>query len=337
MPGLLWPAARYVGTENPQGLVAAPLGALYVRLTTGAIFRKITGGATAEGWYLESQPLDGRAIQYMPAAAGAGAIANPVGLNTAFSGTPSVIINGGAFPSGGAVPFANGPWLGGYTTAVVNGLMFFSPAAVATGLPIFGALPTARYQPWDWVLDVVTTPRSNAAATDTTVANMRIWAGVNVGTETLQASGAAVSSDTYGTEFPTIMGAVGDTTRCAAFFRFSTAAGDPGWVIVTANSNGAAVTQTVTPLVPAVPVVANTRYRLRLRFVDVNGVYQIRGSVNDGPETIVTANVGPGGVPAIANAAIVPYWSCRTLDGGGLRKSLCFRRLAIWTGSDVNV
>jgi len=325
MAGLLWPARRYVVTRHPQGNLAAPLGAYALNLTTGAIYRKLGGASTQFGWYLEPDPTLMQAVGWQPR--GNTGIARGIfNANIAGSGGPTTIINGAPF--GSVVAAVTGvtskQWAGGYTTAGANNAYIYGPAAGTINewpLNRSGAGPTlADSIPWDLTWEVLTTPRSNNAANVTSLAAVRILAGVMNQSNAIQLSGGLGNSDALYTEFNSLSVNNG---MYAAYFRFSTAAGDLGWNVVTANDNGAVATQTVTPV--GVAIAVDTIYKLRLRFQRVAGVPTIFGSVNDGAEVTITGNVGPGTTPAgTVGTYLVPYLSIRTLAAA--LKSICFSR-----------
>jgi len=97
--------------------------------------------------------------------------------------------------------------------------------------------------------------------TGSVITNMRGWLGLT--------SAAITASDTL----------PGD----GAAFRYSTAAGDPGWVGVVRNGTSQSVSGKVAD------IAASTKYRLRIRISNADG--KIYFSVNDGAEVSLSSNL----------------------------------------------
>jgi hypothetical protein len=339
MPGLLWPSRRYVDTRNPQGALAAPVGSVCVRLDPAtndvvAIYEKLLGGTTARGWFLAPNAINGNAYHYSPRFNTVSTYAAGFGMPTVIAANPTTVIQGTVVASGGATK-RNGQWTGGYTSAVANNVWLLSPSGVLTGVSMdcVGATGNAiaDLMPWDCLIEVVTTPRTDSAATAATLATTRIFAGILFQNTTLQLSGGLGNTDLIYTEFASAMAV--NAGSYGAMFRFSTGAGDAGWSAVTANDNGAAASQTVTPIAA---IAVDTVYRLRLRYVRTGGVWQIRASVNESAETIITANVGPGSTPAASTRKPLAFYvTCRNL--GAAVKSLCVGRIWFAQGSGVEL
>jgi hypothetical protein len=322
----------YTGVVHPQGFQAAPVGSMYIRTTDGAIYRKQGGGSTVYGWYLIADQTPAMQVRWQ---ARLGAAASTMtGLSgPGFTSNPNVIV---ARPYGSvlAAPLdSTANWAGGYTQAVANSAWLGNPNGTIDGFPVSnvggnGSTP-ADAMAWDCTWILCTTPRSNNAATTTNLANIRIWIGLLMQNGLIQASGGLGNTDAIYTEFPTVMNVNGG--RYGVMARFSTSAADAGWSVVTANDDGAVAAQAVAALGA---IAIDTVYKIRLRFQRVAGVPTVFASLNDGTELIITgATVGPGSTPANESTPMIPYVSCRTLDGGGLRKSLCVSNMVLTVGA----
>ncbi len=335
--GALWALDSPVKTTavNPQGVLAAPVGTIAVRPCDGAMFMKRGGGSTAFGWYLLPSDTDPRCVNVsgqFAAGAQINAGYNPNALP--WAGNTNINIVTRPALSGSNAYFPNDRmWTSGFTSVALNNIgLWRTTGTVDAGFPyncIGGAgLGLDEQMEWDFSIDICTTPRDNPAGSGTTLAEMRAWVALLSQNNVIQLSGGMGTSDLLYTAFPSSL-VLGGSLYGAAF-RFSTVAGDTQWAAVTANDNGVAA-QTVTPVGPV--VLADSVYRLRLRFVVVAGVPTIFASVDDGTETTITANVGTRVSPAAkVNMPLLPYVSIQNLNGGGLRKSLGWSRLCLTWG-----
>lgn len=318
------------GTTNPQGNAAAPggVGSVYINTANGSRWVKRFGGTTAFGWYLDTENQQQGA--WNPRGAAGAFSVQPYGLASP-SGNPNSILTGPPCNSAGAIVGANKQWAGGTGTNVMNNVFLIGPNTL-TNMPVFrvgGGTVATDFPAMDCVWEIMTTPKPQPASGSTTVANIRLMAGLAYGA--LQASGGLGNSDTLYTEMPTALPV--NFGYFGAMFRFSTAVPDPGWVMVTANDNGAAGAQTVTNM--GVTCVADTVYRLRLRYQNRAGVLTLLASVNDGAEIAITGNVGPNAIPAGAGQIgfVCPYLTCRTLAAAA--KSVVFSNMSLAWGAAV--
>lgn len=309
---------------NPQGLVAACVGSLAVG-PDGTTYVKLGGGCTNRGWYLDE--ANGNVMKWQSRWTGA-AFNNMMrardGSGSDIGAAPTTPIVGVPTQSapGSSVFSPLVQYSGGYTSGVAgNSFLYRLSAAAPDGMPALrmdGAI--TDFVPWDLYWDIVTTPRSSAASssTDLTTNGMRIWAGIVWGTNTTQVVGGTVSSDTLQTEWPTAMTATAGLYGAA--IRYSTVAADPGFVCVTSNNPGGVNAQTVTNI--GALIAANTAYRLRMRCKVVSGVITLYASVNDGAETAITLNVGPGAT-ALGATTIPAQLLASIRQINGTVKSLC--------------
>ena len=330
MPGLIWPARRYVDQRNPQGVLAAPVGSYCVRESDGAIFRKVAGGGTPFGWYLESSPNWPARFSWL-ARLGSGAInvqadngpncTLTVGAGGGFTNTNVV----GSAPGSTAAP-RDRIWTGGYTSAAINTGNVVAAASAVSGL--VPSLRNADYPTqgpdWDLLWEVFTSPRSSSAATSTDLANIRLWVGLLSSNNVTVTPGALANSDELLTCFATSNPL--NAGHFGVMFRFSTAAADAGWVVATGNDNGVARASTITP-VGAIAI--NTAFRLRLRMIGLT----VFASIDDGVEVAITGNVGPGTVPALNSARyLAPVIACQSLAAAF--KSFAFARMTMTYGAE---
>lgn len=281
---LIVPGRRFLGIGHPQGIVPAPVGHEYWNEQTGIRYQKLGGGSTPFGWYRDLPPADVRGTFFRSAVRGSGTLLlTNVGQD---QGTVVGGLAGNIFPEGTALDTYR-PWKMAYTSAAAAGAVVqFRPATNTNSAPaIIGQDNLNNELGWDWWADIRTTPRPSAASAATDLLNNRIMCGVLVWSTAVV--GAPGNSDTFNTFWGGVGVGGGLWGIC---FRYSTAAADPGWQVVSANENGVVWSQTVTNL--ATPIAANTTYRLRLRYVVADAT--VYASIDDGTETAVTLNVGPG-------------------------------------------
>jgi len=321
------------GVVHPQGFQTGPVGALYIRTTDGALYRKLGGGVTAFGWYpVASQDGQGF-IGWRPAGANAACYAR--GINcTDFTGNPSGIFGNPPTKSGSAALYdRERQYAGGLTSGVLNNIWIGAPNAVINSFPSIGmgGNYTAAVSPFDFdlVWEVITTPRATSASGANTLASIRLYAGAIMQNTTIQLGGGTGNTDAIYTEFASSLGL--NAGMFGIMWRFSTSAGDATWTLLTANDNGAASAQTVTPIGAAIAV--DTIYKLRARMQLVAGVWTVFGSINNGAETAIVGNVGPGSTPVAAGAIrLIPYLSCRALVGA--TKAYAFSEMSLAFGSE---
>ncbi len=325
------------GTVHPQGVQDAPggVGSLYINLTNGQRYRKLGGGTTAFGWYLEPDPLNANYILIQGRFASGAQNQSTVSPNAlAYAGNCNVNIPTRPAKTGSATYFANDRlYTSGFTSTALNNIgLWKCSGTIDAGFPYSpvggAALGPTELMPWDFSIDVITTPRDSPAGVGTTLADMRAWIAILAQNGAgIQASGAMGNVDLIYTGFPTVMAVNGGLYGVA--WRFSTAAGDTKWTLCTANDNGAVAAQTATPI--GANVAADTTYRLRARLNVVAGVPTVFASVDDGTETAITLNVGPGTTPAVkTNIPIIPYMSIQNLNNALLRKSFGWARCSMF-------
>lgn len=312
-----------VGTGNPQGGVSAPVGSTF---TNGScIYDKLFGGSTPWGWYLRVSPWgSGHYWSANFAHTVTGGAGVPFGI-----GSPNGLT--GNSGGGSVTPQLGQANVARRVIALRTGFADPSHAFVRIGTiatsndSVLEQSAPANEFAWDTVTVVRTTPNA-PGATATTLANLRLWSGVVVGNLTELALGGIVDSDTIATAFASQLGVGGG--MYVAMFRFSTVAGDAGWSVVTANDNGAAFTQTVTPITA---IAADAFYRLRLRYLP-GPPRSIRASVNDGPETTITLNAGPNATPGALGLLVLKAQSIVTCKSAVASKSLGWTKTTIQFG-----
>lgn len=302
---VVWPGRRFVGRGHPQGAIAAPFGAFYLDEVTGAVYQKMAGQGPT-GWYLAIAPIMlGWHAYWASQNTAAVAIFGQYGMQN----VPVFAFGTGI--SRAYLQPAGRHFAGGYTTAVSGNAALIRSGGLPQGGPFLmegGDYPAEMDVDAAW--DILTTPRVTSIATDTDMLAIRIWCGMLGQGATLTTDATLVSSDTLNTAFgPSLATGAG---QWGAMFRFSTAAADPGWVFVSCNDNGAAFSQTVTNL--NVTALRDTVYRLRCRYLRSRTPKAFAVSINDGPETIITANVGVGAGSASNNRFYAPYCGVQTLD-----------------------
>lgn len=277
------------GTGNPQGVISAALGYEYVDTSTGFKYLKRGGGSTAYGWYRVVLQGSGMGV--------AGQIFSV--FITEGTASPAVLQGYGVFgqpTSAGTAIFASATNVGTNARSVVNGHTYINTTGSAvsgTTSSVNGAVPAAAnaFIPLDSECDLVFDMRTDAAIT-----SMRFWFGLT--------SVAIANSDTQGSASN---GAVG--------IRYSTVAGDTGFVGFTNNAvggvgGGSSVTAALNT------IATNTEYRLRIRFVRA-GTPTAYFSVNDGTEIALTANIPATGVIMIPAYGWTPQTNAARTIGFG--------------------
>lgn len=331
MPGLVSPGRRFIGRGNPQGVVAAPPGSNFIDEVTGANYAKVAGFSNT-GWYLikSASPL---ALNYHGFLATQNSTATTTQFNTINLSTLAFAFNADIIST--YLQPTDRLFSGGYTSTVIGNSTVIRPTISQAGpylLEGTTAVPDyAKELDVDAVWDIMTTPQRLAASAATDLTNIRLWIGFLSQNATLTTDATLVSSDTLATAFSPSLG-VGQGQH-GIMFRYSTAAADPGWVVVTCNDNGAAFTQSVSGLVSGGALVANTIYRLRLRYLRSAATPAVMASINDGPETTITANVVPGTNNTQTTRFYVPYVAIQTLAAA--RKAITISRYWATWGNPV--
>lgn len=250
------------GTGNPQGITSAGLGTFYIDTSNGYCYQKVGGSTTAYGWYLIRPGY------------GAG-LGGPIPVAFFVSGvraaTQSPFFNGlGYFmpSSGDTVDAFTGSGITTNSFNYVSGKLFKTIAGAATSgtNTYINSNTTSQRQSLDDDIDIYITLRTGADVTD-----VRYWFGLTANVIT--------SSDSFGTG-----------SNGALLFRYSTAAGDGGWIGQSCISGAANHSETAT----IAAIAANTTYKLRLRFIR-SGTPTVYFSVNDGTEISLTTNIPPTG------------------------------------------
>jgi hypothetical protein len=305
--------------DDPQGDLPARVGSI---ATDGVCwYQKLYGGNTAFGWYRMPSQWHSTTQHLESWVARGNTTANSftvLGL-----GAPNGLIAGTTL----GLPTASGQLhqYGQLRTAAAVG----SNALVRAGTIGSGnaAVISGNADETEFEWDLVHVVRTNAVlpgATATDNANVRYWAGAIVGNNVeIAGVGSIADSDVIYTAMASQI--IVNAGSYGVMWRFSTGAADAGWAVVTANDNGAVSAQTVTQIAA---IALLTEYRLRLRFL--KGPRRILASVNDGPETSITLNVGPGtangGVRFLKPQVIV------TSQTAGASKSIGWAKTALFFG-----
>jgi hypothetical protein len=273
------------GAGTPQGAISAALGTIYEDTATGYVYFKAGGASTAFGWYRVALVGAGTAAGLVAWNAAAGP-----GSTNAFTGNSSGALNGLSATSANAPAYvlsAAGRTYGQASTGAVSG----NTTALTTNA-------TSITKLLDDDIDV-----TFEVLTPADITNIRFWLG-------LSSASPTADTDTLGS----------GSTGGALAFRYSTAAGDGGWVGYTAAGGGGATHVSATILA----IAASTTYKLRVRFVRA-GTPTVFFSVNDGTETAMTANL-----PATGGSQMVVLGICTKAN---LLKSLAWRTMAATIGS----
>jgi hypothetical protein len=270
------------GAGTPQAAISAALGTIYEDTATGYLYVKAGGAATAFGWYRINLFGSGAVAGLL----GWVAMVGP-GASNAFSGNTSGLFNALTATSANSPAFVlqGAKTYGQAQTGAVSG----NTTALTTNATSIKLLDDEI----DVTVDLLT-------ASDIT--NIRYWVGITAASPT-------TDTDTLAS----------GTAGGALMFRYSTAAGDGGWVGYT--SNGAGTTH-VSATVLA--IAASTAYKLRIRFVRA-GTPTVFFSVNDGTETAMTANL-----PATGNAQFIAIGVCTKTTAA---KTIAWRSMAATIGS----
>lgn len=251
------------GSGNPQGVVAASLGNLWLDTATGYQYLKVGGGDTKYGWVLD-RTFGG---------AGLGGPQQMLGL---YSGTTAAA---GALRFTGYGYFMQGAadtteaWVPtGVTTLAhtyVSGKLFKSvtSSGAAPNISMYHMVNAQPRQVLDDDIDMFVEFRTGSDIT-----TVRYWFGITASVIT--------DSDTFG------VGSNG-----ALLFRYSTVIPDSGW-IGQSCINGAANHSETSAIAT---IAADTTYLLRLRFVRTTGTPAVYFSVNHGAEQVLTTNIPPTG------------------------------------------
>jgi hypothetical protein len=272
------------GAGNPQGSISAALGSMYQDTATGYFYQKLGGAATAFGWY--RVPVIGAGM-----AAGLVAWATAVGPGSANA------FGGNSFGALGAVTGsgANSP------AYLVSGGRTYAQAQTTAVSGNTTALNTNSSSITKLLDDDIDLTCEFLTPADIT--NIRFWFGLSSAT-------ATTDTDTLGS----------GSTGGALCFRYSTAAGDGGWVGYTAAGGGGSTHVSATILA----IAASTAYKLRVRFVRA-GTPTVYFSINDGAETAMTANL-----PATGGSQMVVLGVCTKAN---VLKVLSYRSIAATIGA----
>lgn len=321
---LLMPGRKFVGRGNPQTLgIAANIGSVWIDEATGATWNKLAGSGPT-GWYLAPSAFNFRWHNWQAledTGTSSGLMGVPKGAGswdpTFFAAcAQSIAQPNGKHYSGGYVQNVVGN-TGGWrlTSLQQSGPVFFKGLDFATLNPYHEAF-------WD----ILTTPKPTAASSSTDMTNLRFWIGFIASGATIVTNATLANSDTLQTAFAPSLGT--GAGHFGVAIRFSTGAADAGFVLVTTNDNGAAFTQSVSAALSGGAPVANTTYRLRLRFDPT--VPRVFASVNDGPETIATLNVGPGSGFTTNAHLYQPFCFCTNLEAVNLKSLAIHQYYATW-------
>lgn len=322
------PGQRFVTRGNPQGVIAAPQGAYCLDEVTGAAYKKMAGQGPT-GWYLVPEMTNFRWHNWN-ALEDTGTSSGLIGIPKGAGSWDPTFNAACAFSI--AQPVGR-QYSGGYTLNAVGDKGGWRLTSLQqSGPKIMQGADYATLDPYiDAFWDILTTPRPTAASVSTDLTSVRIWIGFIGSGATIVTNATLASSDAIGTAFAPGWGL--GAGQFGVAMRFSTAAADPGWVGVCGNDNGAARVQTVSGLVNAIAV--NTLYRIRIRFVP-NGapllpaIPRVFFSVNDGPEVVVAANVGPGSGFVTNDRFYQPFCFIECLEAVN-RKSLALHQyFATW-------
>ena len=260
--------ALSTGTGHPQGAESAAVGSLYVDLTTGRLYQKLGGGSTAYGWYY--RPLHGAGIAFDDAGPLTWVAMPGNGTTNPFGNATDFFLNAGAV----STPFI-GSSLSSQGRTYVSGKLF-AHAQTGGASGNTAAITTQTSNPHlllDDDCDITLLLRTGSDVT-----NVRIWFGLST------VGGGSFNSDT-----------LGSAGNGSIALRYSTVAGDGGWVGAT-QLNGAG-NQTLTSALSS-GVNADTTYKLRIRFVR-QGTPTVYFSVDDGTEQSITTNIPAAGTTPI--------------------------------------
>lgn len=284
-------ASIYTGNGHPQGVLSASVGAYYQDLTAPSYnYRKLGGGSTAYGWYLD---LPNAGIGQM----------GPQGFAQVYSGiraaTGSAGFNGYGYFMGSVldgVDFYAATGVTTYAHAFVSGKLFKTITSSGAAAPVntYLAGTTNPRQPLDDDLDLWFEFRTGSDIT-----SIRIWAGIT--------NSVITDSETFST-----------SGQGSILFRYSTAAGDGGWIGQTAKNGAANHSETAT----VATIAANTTYKLRIRYLVSGHAYF---SVNDSTELELTTNLPPTG------NTYFPIWGFTQLTNAA--RTVGIRGVAGWQGS----
>lgn len=324
---LLWPSRRFVGRGNPQSVVAAPLGATYLDEANGALYQKLAGQSTT-GWYLAPSVRNPRWHVW--------SALEDTGTASGLIGVPKGAGSWDPASFAACQQAINQPvgkhYSGGYAQNVIgNSLGWRLTSLQQSGPQIFKGADFATLTPYiDSFWDILTTPQPTGAAASTNLTNVRILIGFIGSGATITTNATLANSDDLRTAFAGSWGLGAGQFGVAV--RFSTAAADPGFVLVTANDNGAATAQSVSSLISGGLLVANTVYRVRIRFDPVTNpaVPRVHASINDGPETVATVNVGPGSGFVTNNRFYQPYCFLTNLEAVNLKSLALNEYYSTW-------
>lgn len=303
--------------DDPQGDVPARVGTI---ATDGVCwYQKLYGGNTPFGWYRMPSQWHSTTEHVHAWAARGNTTANSwsvFGL-----GAPNGLIAGTTFLLPGRIG-ENNHQCGSLRTAAVNP----SNALVRCGtIGTANAIVKGNDVEFDWDLVSVVVTNAAGAGVATTNGDVRYWSGAIIGNTTeIAGVGSIADSDLIYTAMASQIAVAAGSY--GVMWRFSTGAADAGWAVVTANDNGAVSAQTVTQIAA---IALLTEYRLRLRYKRLPA-RTIFASVNDGPETAITLNVGPGTVST--NTQILKPQTIVTCRTALASKSIGWAKTALFFG-----
>lgn len=254
--GAIGGGAIYTGTTHPQGVQAAAIGSFYQNTSNGYVYRKMGGASTAYGWYyVDPGEGMGGPTAWRSTPTGLG-VDTTVGSRWSSLGyfAPGIADGGTDFAVAGS-PTMSRVYPGGKRfSSAVGSATINTVTSFTTPLTIVKAI--------DDDIDVWVELRTGGAIT-----TIRLWFGIS--------NESLTNTDTWGT----------GAGKGALAIRYSTVAGDGGWVGFTSNGTGnSGATSTVAS------IAIDTTYRLRVRFVR-QGTPTCYFSVNDSTETSLTTNI----------------------------------------------
>jgi hypothetical protein len=256
-------AAFYTGSGHPQGVTSAPIGNTYIDLASGVQYAKRGGGSTAYGWYPICEPAGGQFpvpwAAYPSATAGGtqqvsrtnhfGYFASSIGEAVDGWTTTGITTQSRVYVTGSNRFYAS---MLGSGTIDTN---------TYTNIVVTNATPFSLDDDADIWID---------CRTGSAITTIRIWFGLT--------NSIITASDTFGTG-----------NNGSILFRYSTGAGDGGWIGQNCKNGGANHSETAT----VAAIAASTNYRLRIRFI--RGTTTAYFSVNDGTEVSLATNTPPTG------------------------------------------
>lgn len=254
------------GSGNPQGVLSAGIGSMYVDTVTGYFYRKIGGGSTAYGWYVLADH---------------DTVTGPL----AFLAIPTVLTSGAPFRDaiGYGALWQTGGTLFSQTLAgassklIINSKVWVSGATsgVAASVTHLTTAQASEALLLDDDFDIFVWVNTDPTA----ITNTRIWFGFT----------SAAMTD--------VISAPASASSFSAILIRYLSDGNGVWEGITST----ATTRVVSSSLGA--VVAATNYKLRIRFVR-QGTPTVYYSVNDGTEVSLTTNIPATGTAAFLTLGI---------------------------------